>query len=144
VAGRIFVVSAVALWYSFVTLPQASAADRASEEKEHRSQQVVIVKPEEFELTPEDKSAQETAELERTILGERHKKNLLELKLKSLKERVATERKRMYGEGRVGSEEVHPSSEYEDDSSVVREYIWVPEHKEGDKIVEGSYQLRAR
>jgi hypothetical protein len=129
VAGRIFVVSAVALWYSFVTLPQASAADRASEEKEHRSQQVVIVKPEEFELTPEDKSAQETAELERTILGERHKKNLLELKLKSLKERVATERKR---------------TEYEDDSSVVREYIWVPEHKEGDKIVEGSYQLRAR
>ncbi|MFQ6672960.1 MAG: hypothetical protein ACE5KY_06640, partial [Candidatus Tectimicrobiota bacterium] len=27
---------------------------------------------------------------------------------------------------------------------VVREYIWVPQHREGDKVFEGHYQLRTQ
>lgn len=151
------IVGTVTLWWALGSVTQALAADSPRGEKEPRSEEVVVVRPDEAAPAGRKDAGGKIDELQRAVKEERTKKRLLELKLKSLKERVETE-KRKLGQatatsspnptsqgpdpGRGPAEAVHSSEN--DDSQLVREYIWVPQHREGDKLVEGGYRLKVR
>ena len=151
------IMGTITLWWAFGSMTQVLAADKPHGEKEHRSQEVVVVKPSEAPSTTEVGAGGKIDELQRAVMEERNKKHLLELKLKSLRERIETE-KRKVGQATSTSspnptskgpdhrpeptEAAHSSED--DDSQVIREYIWVPQHREGDKLIEGGYELKVR
>jgi hypothetical protein len=127
-------------------------------EREHRTQPVVIVKPAEEETDSTEDKAEKITDLEKAIQDEKQRKRLLELKLKSLRERVETERRKaglapksmtqvpsaQEAGQRSDRHSVAPSEETDSDQRLVREYIWVPERREGDKVIEGGYKLEVR
>lgn len=156
--GRTCAIGGIALLWTLGCVAQTFAADMSMEEREQRTQTVVIVKPAEEGADSKKERTEGAAELERAIQDEKQKKQLLELKLKSLHERVATERRKVgmgpapvsplptdpKAERRSDQHTVTHPAESDDDSHLVREYIWVPKHREGDKILEGSYVLEEK
>lgn len=158
--GRAFTVGVVtAAWFAG-GLPHALAADASIIEQEPRSQQVVIVKPDGSGQPSEIEAPASTiAELEQAIRAERRKRDLLKLKLDVLREKVRAERLKFESHS-ASSPPWHRNPETAGDTTpqqdrpaameapqsrgVVREYIWVPQHREGDKVIEGHYELRTQ
>lgn len=158
VRGRAWTVGLLAVGWVTGGIAHALAADASFVEQEPRSQQVVVVKPEGADQPSEAKHPPDKiVELKRTIREEQRQRDLLELKLNSLRERVEAEWTRVPRDGRGLSREEPVPAEMgaepvsrrhsavvgaTESGGLVREYIWIPPHREGDKLIEGHYQLR--
>lgn len=158
VLGRAWAVGVLTVGFMTGGLAHALAADSSFVEREHRSQQVVVVKPDGTDQTSEaEKPPDKIAELKRAIREEERRRDLLGLKLNALRERVKAEWTKVQRDDREMSRArlAQPEGAVKTDSrqrppvvgatesgAVVREYIWTPPHREGGKLIEGHYQLR--
>ena len=92
VLGRAWAVGVLTVGFMTGGLAHALAADLSFVEREHRSQQVVVVKPDGTDQTSEaEKPPDKIAELKRAIREEERRRDLLGLKLNALRERVKVE-----------------------------------------------------
>jgi hypothetical protein len=144
-------------WMTFA-LAHALAADASFVERESRSQQVIVVKPDGRDQPSEaGNPPDKTVELKREISEEKRRSELLVLKLNAMRERVKAEWARAQRDERESSNEglAQPEGAQRPDrrdrspvvgatesGDVVREYIWIPPHREGGRLIEGHYKLR--
>lgn len=156
VLGRAWTVGVLTVGFMTGGLAHALAADASFVEREHRSQQVVVVKPYGTDQTLEaEEPPDKIVELKRAIREEERRRDLLGLKLNALRERVRAEWTKVQRDDREMSAQpggtVKPYSRQRppvlgatESGAVVREYIWIPPHREGGKLIEGHYQLRTQ
>ncbi len=138
---------------------QALAADASFVEREPRSQETVVVRPNSpNQPSGTEDPADETSTLKRAIREEKRKRDILELKFNVLRERARAEGIEVEKGNALGSKktssakaakgpnnQLTPKAKGATNSrGIIREYIWRFHHREGDKVIEGHYQLRTK
>ena len=157
--GRTFTLGVVMVCWFAGGFAQALAADASFVEREPRSQETVVVRPgSPNQPSGTEDPTDEISALKRAIREEKRKRDILELKFNVLRERVRAEgievekgsalgpKKTSSAKAAEGSNnQVTPQAKGATNSrGVIREYIWTPHHREGDKVIEGHYQLRTK
>ena len=157
--GRTFTLGVVMVCWFAGSFAQALAADASFVEREPRSQETVVVRPDSpNQPSGTEDPADETSTLKRAIREEKRKRDILELKFNVLRERVRAEGIEVEKGNALGSNktssakaakgpnnQLTPKAKGATNSrGIIREYIWTPHHREGDKVIEGHYQLRTK